>query len=388
MRIFYASDTTPNSSFESNLWRNNLYLPLIDLGHDVVEFEYDLRKTFQNLNPAYPKQKFFIKTNRPKISQELLTQIKQAHDNKKIDLFFSYFFDACILPETIDEIKSMGIKTVNWYCNGSYQLNLVSQISPHYDYCLVPEKFRLNDYKKLGATPIYCQEATNPNIYKSHQCQQKFDVTFVGQAYGDRPNYIKHLLDNGIDVRVWGINWDLYTEQSVLDQKQTKKSYLLKLKKLFSREGLYILKNKFYRTLFSPSPPILPKKIIGNILSDQKMIKLYSQSKINLGLSTCGETHLKKNRIMQIRLRDFEVPMAGGFYMTEYMQELEEFFEIGKEIVCYHNKNDLVDKIKYYLKHDNQREKIRRAGQARCLKDHTWHKRFEMVFENVFRKQP
>jgi hypothetical protein len=40
MRIFYASDTTPNALFQSNLWRNNLYLPLVDLGHYVVELHY------------------------------------------------------------------------------------------------------------------------------------------------------------------------------------------------------------------------------------------------------------------------------------------------------------------------------------------------------------
>lgn len=61
MRIFYASDTTPNSSLESNLWRDNLYLPLVDLGHDVVEFEYDLRETFRNLDPADPVQGAFIR---------------------------------------------------------------------------------------------------------------------------------------------------------------------------------------------------------------------------------------------------------------------------------------------------------------------------------------
>jgi hypothetical protein len=132
MRIFYASDTTPNSAFQSNLWRNNLYLPLVDLGHDVVEFQYDLRATFQNLNPVDPIQRAFIKKNRPKVSRELLQQIKAAHAIKPVDLFFSYFYDACILPEAIDEIKSMGIRTVNWYCNGSYQLHLVSEIAPHY----------------------------------------------------------------------------------------------------------------------------------------------------------------------------------------------------------------------------------------------------------------
>lgn len=213
MKIFYVSDTTPNSAFKSNLWRNNLYLPLVDLGHEVVEFKYDLRETFQNLDPSDPLQKSFIRKNRPKITKELLRQIREAHAENPIDLFFSYFYDACILPEAIDEIKAMGIKTVNWYCNGSYQLHLVSEISPHYDWCLVPEKFRIKDYLDMGANPIYCQEAANPNIYKPYNLPVEFDVTFVGQAYGDRPTLIKHLLDNGIDIRVWGWGWKNYSSE-------------------------------------------------------------------------------------------------------------------------------------------------------------------------------
>ena len=117
LRIFYASDTTPNSAFQSNIWRNNLYQSLVDLGHDVLEFKYNLRKTFQNLNPEDLKQKAFIDKNRPMITKELLAQIKISYTKKPIDLFFSYFYDACVLPEAIDEIKSLGIKTVNWFCN-------------------------------------------------------------------------------------------------------------------------------------------------------------------------------------------------------------------------------------------------------------------------------
>jgi hypothetical protein len=116
MRIFYASDSTPNPSFQSDLWRNNLYLPLLDLGHEVVEFHYDLRQTFQNLIPDDPGQKQFVDENRPKVTEELLRQIRLAHDEKPVELFFSYFNDACVLPEAIDEIRALGIKTVNWYC--------------------------------------------------------------------------------------------------------------------------------------------------------------------------------------------------------------------------------------------------------------------------------
>lgn len=394
MRIFYASDTTPNASLNSNLWRNNLLLPLQDLGHEIIEFDYNLRKTFQNLNPVDPLQKRFIKKNRPRLSHELLKQIKKHHAQKPIDLFFSYFYDACVLPEVIDEIKSMRIKTVNWYCNGSYQLDLVSEISPHYDYCLVPEEFRLDDYKALGANPIYCQEAANPNIYKQTKTKEKYDVTFIGQSYGDRPEYIKFLFDNNIDIRVWGVGWKKHAFAPI--RLTLRANAFKRIKKLFSKQGTeairYHLHYLFHpahkqviQNLGTTSTIVLPKHIVGDVLSDNAMIKLYSQSKINLGFSSCGNTHQKKERILQVRLRDFEVPMSGGFYMVEYMEELEEFFEIGKEIVCYEDKHDLLDKIKYYLSHDSEREKIRAAGRARCLRDHTWQKRFTMVFKQIFK---
>jgi len=396
MRIFYASDTTPNPAFQSDLWRNNLYQPLVDLGHEVVEFQYDLRKTFQNLNLQDPKQKAFIDKNRPRVTKELLRQIKTAHAKKPIDLFFSYFYDACVLPEAIEEIKAMGIKTVNWYCNGSYQLHLVSEIAPHYDWCLVPEKFRIKDYVAMDARPIYCQEAANPNIYKPRDLPVEFDVTFVGQAYGERPAYIKYLLDQGVDVRVWGWGWQNFSPEAVAVAVAANNSLMRRAanigKALLTPAGWQAVGRRLTNLVAAPFEKTgkgcservtLPASMVGGILSDEEMIRMYSRSRINIGFSSCGNTHETGERIAQVRLRDFEVPMSGGFYMVEYMEELEEFFDIGKEIVCYTDKDDLVDKIKYYLKHDDERESIRKAGYERCLRDHTWHKRFKTVFHEM-----
>jgi spore maturation protein CgeB len=361
----------------------------VDLGHDVVEFQYDLRKTFRNVNLADPIQRTFIKKNRPKVSRELLHEIRSAHTIKPVDLFFSYFYDACILPEAIDEIKAMGIKTVNWYCNGSYQLHLVSEIAPHYDWCLVPEKFRLKDYVAMGARPIYCQEAANPNIYKPYDLAVEFDVTFVGQAYGDRPVYIKHLLEKGIDVRVWGWGWHNFSTKAKAPRwSNLPRRSLLGARLLMSKSGRQVLRQYFRRqplanTRNAEPRAVLPASIIGGALSDLDLIQMYSRSKINLGFSSCGDTHKTGERILQVRLRDFEVPMSGGFYIVEYMEELEEFFNIGKEIVCYTDKEDLAEKIKYYLKHDDDRERIRKAGHERCLRDHSWHKRFQMAFKEM-----
>lgn len=375
MRIFYASDSTPNADFVSNLWRNNLYLPLVDLGHEVIEFSYDYGDTFRNLDPSVPEQRTFINRNRPILSAELVRQVTSAHQARPIDIFFSYFYDACITTVAIDAIRDLGITTVNWYCNGSYQLHLVREIAPHYDWCLVPEKFRINDYVNMGARPIYCQEAANPNIYKPYNFSQEFDVTFIGQAYGDRPAYIRYLRSQGIDVRVWGSGWGTYSHSSYQAQRHGAG------KRLKAGLRLWLLDNRFDPA--SKAPVILPDECVGSVLSDEEMIATYSRSKINLGFSSCGDTHKSSERILQVRLRDFEVPMSGGFYMVEYMEELEEFFDIGKEIICYHSAEDLAEKIKYYLSHDTERENIRRAGYERCRRDHTWHKRFQDIFHHM-----
>ena len=335
LRIFYAAQPGCAGIPGSQLWHANLYMPLVDLGHEVVPFDYDLMPHFQHLDPANPESRRFIEENRPKLEAELLRQVRAEHRRQPLDVFFSYFYSACASPETIRAIRKMGICAVNWYCNASYQFHLVGAIAPAYDYCLVPEAYRLNDYRRAGANPIYCQEAANPNIYKPHDVPTEFDVTFVGQAYGDRPACIRHLLNQGLDVRVWGPGWQ------------------------------------------NGNPRF------AGPLSDGELVRMFSRSRINLGFSKCGQTHLTDEPIRQVRLRDFEVPMSGGFYMIEYMPELDDFFEIDREIVCYTDSQDLADKARYFLEHDDEREAIRRAGYERCRRDHTWQKRFETAFHKM-----
>jgi len=381
VRIFYAADDSGNTAIKnSKTWYYNLYLPLVDLGNEVIRFNYNSTLYIQNSDSSIPRKKALIDKNRPKLEKELLAQIRKVNLKKPIDIFFSCFDNSCCKPEVIKEISGMGITTMNWYCNASYQFHLVKEIAPAYDYCLVPEKFRINDYRKIGANPIYFQEAANPSIYKPYNLPIEFDVTFIGAAYGERPEYIQYLFNQGINIKVWGPGWKNFSVNPILKTKRI-------AKKLMTAEGWQKVKERLTGMLSEKrlsqekdKKIILPDKILGSPLIDFEMIQMYSRSKINLGFSSCGETHKMDKRILQIRLRDFEVPMSGRFYMVEYMPELEEFFKIGKEIVCYHNKEDLVNKIKYYLKNDVEREKIRQAGYKRSISDHTWQKRFRELF--------
>lgn len=360
MRIFYASIDSANTLKlpNSKIWYNNLYLTLAKR-FEVVRPQYSVQE--QHIRCVYDTYNS-KESDRIRFSKIILENVKKQNSLKRIDLFFSYFYSASILPEVIDEIKDMGIITVNFYCNNIHQFDLVSEIAPHYDYCMVPEREALHKYLHIGANPIHIQMAANPDIYKPYPLERIYDVTFVGQNYLNRQNYVEYLYKNGIDIHVWGSGW----EKALIPSKNGI------INKVKSKLGL--------------SKLVLPETHVCGLLSDEELIKMYSRSKISLNFSEVVVSDKKYDLgtiKRHIRLRDFEAPMSGAFLMTGYQEELEEYYKIGKEIICYDTKEELLQKIRYFLKHQDEAGAIRIAGHKRAIKDHTWENRFKELFRKI-----
>jgi spore maturation protein CgeB len=85
----------------------------------------------------------------------------------------------------------------------------------------------------------------------------------------------------------------------------------------------------------------------------------------------------------QIKGRNFEVPGCGGFMLTGMAENLGQYYEIGKEVACFDDRHDLIDKVRYYLKHEDEREAIAQAGYERTMRDHTYPRRFSEIFEQL-----
>jgi spore maturation protein CgeB len=365
MRVFYAAPdyALDRKTIVTNLWRANLYDSLVDLGHDLVEFNIDYEPFNYCLDPQTTEQHDMVRENRARFSERLLEQVRAAHRQSPIDLFFSYFYSAYVEPEAIAEIRRLGIPTVNWYCNASYQFHLVKEIAPAFDFCLVPEKFRMQDYRDAGANPIYCQEASNPNVYRPYDVAETYNVTFVGQKYGNRPGCLGALHQAGVDARAWGPHW--------MDSEAPR----------WSRRLRDQLRSRLWGVKQSPS---LPLEQCGPPLEDQQLIEMYSRSRISLGFSSVAEIPKDGSpAIKQVRLRDFEATMSGAFYLVEAYDELTEFFEPDQEIVFFSCEQELIEKAKYYLTHDEERNRIRAAGLRRARAEHTWQKRFVDVFDQI-----
>jgi spore maturation protein CgeB len=73
-----------------------------------------------------------------------------------------------------------------------------------------------------------------------------------------------------------------------------------------------------------------------------------------------------------VNQRVFDVPVCGGFLLTDHRRQMEDLLEPGREIVCYGEKGEIPDLIRYYLAHDAARNRIIAAGRKRVLAEHTY----------------
>lgn len=373
MRIFLA--ISPESTWgvnNSKTWMRSLYEPLLDLGYDVFLFRNDIA-----LNKI--RKRYFSKFDKFEFSELVLMEFKKQHKKNPFDLFFSYFTDKIIDSSFINEIKKHGVLTCNYSCNNTHQFYLINNISKYYDYNLHSEKKSREKFIGINATPLWFPMGANPNYYKPEKLDIDIDVSFVGQMYAKRPIYIRHLLEKGINVRIYGPGW--------VPSKSLVKSEFQRLKKMArallatdiderARLSGWLFQHDLYRKI-----SVNYKSSFFPPCSDEEMISLYSKSKISLGFSEVFDKNSPEQLVYShVHLREFEAPMSGAFYCTGYSDEIHDFYEQDKEIVLYYNEEDLLGKVKFYLANPLLANRIRERGYMRALNCHSYHKRFTDLF--------
>ena len=95
---------------------------------------------------------------------------------------------------------------------------------------------------------------------------------------------------------------------------------------------------------------------------------VYAGSRINLNIALHGIEQGTSQRIM-------DVMGAGGFVLSTYCPETAELFEENKEIVFFKTPEELLEKVDFYLTHDEERRRIARAGHEKVISCYTYNKK-------------
>jgi spore maturation protein CgeB len=266
------------------------------------------------------------------MQQGLLEEARRLSKARPFDVVFTYLSGEQMTPQAMQELRGLNAPIVNLSLNDKESFvgkirdgraSGLRDICRYFDLCWTSTEDALVKYAVEGATAIYLPEGGNPEIHRPYDEEKIYDVSFVGQCYGNRPEIVARLFAAGVKVEAFGPGWP------------------------------------------------------NGALTTEEMIRTWSRSRINLGFGGVlghKETYCLKGR-------DFEVPMSGGLYLTEHHDELLPFYDIGREIVTYGNFEELLEKIRWLLASSGEAEAIRQRGRARALKEHSWEMRFERVFK-------
>ena len=191
-------------------------------------------------------------------------------------------------------------------------------------------------------------------------------ITFVGSLYQDQHNYYERLknikekeeLESFIKRNLFAYRNNfieehlteqsinnicekasLYLEDSKYDNDAASFAADLIRKKITVEErksALIELSNRYATILYTDSKESEVFGIInyGYVEYDVKMPYVFNESAINLNITL-------KSIQSGIPLRVLDILACGGFLITNWQNEIEEYFEIGKELVTFNSLEDL-----------------------------------------------
>lgn len=300
MKILYLTHGTIN--FEE---KKNFYDTLIEMKHEVVYYNYNA-------------------VNAVLGHEEMQRDIILCVDTEKPDLIFFLPNKDQVRFETLESIRRLKVPILSWFCDDAWRFDdYTTNWLSYLDYAVTTDPYSIIKYMGNGFdNVILLNWGANPEHYIHLECEKIYDVSFVGQAHGDRKEIIQKLKDANIKVHAFGKG---FTDRVEFDE----------------------------------------------------MIKIFNQSKINLNFASCssgGRT--------QAKARDFEIACTGNFLLTQRNELLDDYFNTN-EIAQWDDVDHLIGYIKFWLKQGELREIMAKKARERVLKEHTYQHRFEKIFNLI-----
>jgi hypothetical protein len=115
----------------------------------------------------------------------------------------------------------------------------------------------------------------------------------------------------------------------------------------------------------------------AGLISRDRVVEIYQRSRINLNFAGPNvSTPLNRDfsinqRVRQLKARCTKIALCGSFLLTEYAPGTERLFTIGTEIDVFYTPADLVEKVRFYLTNEDQREEIAKRALRRAQEQYS-----------------
>lgn len=304
--------------------------PLRALGHEVEHFDHFLSN--KRIGPAATGEQF-------------LTKVRQGH------------YDAILYQTSCQEARYIGepvreasrhAPTIAWNSDDDFAWEgQTSLMAPYFTFMFTtyPQVFEQNRarYPNLRLSQWGCLDG-----FGNYEKPKDIDFSFVGQTYRSRVRSLQYLMKNA-DLKVFGFMSGMVRTPAFL--------YWPVIRKV---------------TFRFPA-------VYGAPLPYEELNDIWNRSRITY---TPMEASADEN-ILQIKGRTFEQGLSGTLMVCRQSLNLDRYYEPFKEFVPFEDLEDCIDKVRFYLGHENERARIAKAYYERTRAEHMWTHRFQKMFDDI-----
>lgn len=320
-------------------------------------------------------------------------------DSKQFDALISINY----FPVLAEACKKNHLKYIAWcYDNPLNVRHIENTLAYETNYVFVFDRVQRNKYAARGFSAVYhmplgvnagrvSRMKATAEDYKRYGAE----TAFVGNLYESKlpemllpmedytKGYLKALMDVQqklygcylfdefiTDEYVDGINQQYQKKVPGTEFQVSKEALSFAMASEVTRRERIILLNlmgsryhtKFYS--YDQSDLVRNVEYAGSLDYVSQMPFAFQCAKINLNPTL---------RIIQsgIPLRAFDIMGSGGFLLSNWQEELAEFYVDGQDMVLYESLEDAVEKADFYIKHEEIREKIVASGRRKTLEEHS-----------------
>ena len=286
------------------------------------------------------------RSTRPFAKEFLFLQVARFHP----DIFFVIRGDKITPPILRSLKKDTGVLLVNWWTDDPSMLPYSTKLSPYYDYFFTVDRESVSVHQKFHCPRVFtltfgCDPFLHREVSLSEEEKSYYgsDIALVGSVSSQRADLLRPIAD--CDLKIW-------------------------CRRQFSNfDGEKII----YRTV-PRSDPLYPR-FTDRPVWDEEMVKVYNASKIVVNTHSQG--------VVATTMRPFEAMGCGALLISEYRSDLNRFFKIGDELICFKEPEELRPLVLYYLNHEQERLTIARRGQQAVYHRHTYRHRMKELLDCI-----
>lgn len=339
---------------------------------------------------------------RPKLVDRLTSDIAAlAKAGWGPDLILAVVYDDLLRPGDVRRLRDLGCRVVNYHVDMNAQWYRVLHHGPELDLLAVSHLQNLEPLIRRGIPLHFMPMAASPDRYLAPEPpvgggEGDPGVLMLGSATTERARAVAACREVTERVDVYGGGWDRLldpaaaTGGAAIDQPvpQPLAKRLLDLSYLVPRlmcEGMSMF-GRFRDTRAVLDAATIRRAATARLhgsASDNQVPGLLGRAAITLGVNQRRGRIGDRLGFADSRLRDFEAPLSGAFYLVQSYMDLPLFYRPGAEVETWSSLPELQEKVRHYLNHPRERAAIARAGRERAIREHTWDSRLHGLFHRL-----